>query len=101
MKSLKSSAHSLRLDRSDPHPEQVHFLGECSRVGKYPVVIGLWIHFPIPKHSARATESADIGKEIEMIERDLEGLHSSHRQASHRPVIAVRNRSVGLVNERK
>src|SRR6185436_7086687 len=101
MKSLNSCTHSLRLYSSDAQPEQAHFLGECGRIGKYPVVIALGIQFPVPKHEhpARSAESTDVGKEIEMIQRDLERLHSSHRKAGHRPVIAIRNRPEGLVNE--
>src|ERR1044071_7803473 len=99
MKSLKSCAHSLRLYRSDAEPEQGHFLGECSRIGKYPVVILLGIHFPIPQHPAGSAESADVGIEIEMIQRDLKRLHSSHRKASHRTVIAIRERPVSSINE--
>src|SRR6185503_14078726 len=99
MKSLKSCAHSLRLYSSNPNPEQVHFPGECSRIAEYPVVVSLWIHFPIPQHPARSAESADVGKEIEMIQRDLKRLHSSHRKASHRTVIAIRERPVSFINE--
>jgi hypothetical protein len=47
--------------------------------------------FPIPEdeHSARSTECANVGKEIEMVQRDLERLHSSHGQASHSAMIAI------------
>src|SRR5918996_747493 len=99
MKSLKSCAHPLRLYRSDTHPQQMHFLGECRRIGKYPIVIGLGIKFPVSQHSTGSTESTDVRKEIEMIQRDLERLHSSHRKAGHRPVITVWNRPEGFINK--
>src|SRR5215469_8368958 len=99
MKPLEPCAHPLRLYRSDTHPEQVYFLGECRRIGKDTVVIGLGIHLAVSEHAARSTESTNVRKEIEMIQRDLERLHASHGKARHRAVIAVRNRSVCFVNE--
>src|SRR5205823_10564386 len=41
-------------------------------------------------HPACATESANVGKEIEMIESNLECLHPSHRKTGHRTMIAIR-----------
>src|SRR6476646_395216 len=100
MKSLKSRAHSLRLYRSDAQPEQEHLPGECIGISKCSVEIRFGIEFPVPRreHPARSAESADVRKEIEMIQCDLKRLHSSHRKPSHRPVNAIRNRPEGLVN---
>ena len=83
------------------NPEQMHFLGERGRIGKYTVVIGLRIQFPVPKHQhpARSAESSDVGEKVEMIQCDLEGLHASHGKAGHGTVIAVRKRSEGRINE--
>src|SRR5215470_15735687 len=100
MKPLEPCAHPLRLYRSDTHPEQVYFLGECSRVSKDAVVIGLGVHLAVSQHTARSTESVNIRKEIEMIQSGLECLHSPHGKTRHRTVITVGKRSVGLVNER-
>src|SRR5271157_6071455 len=102
MQSLESRAHSLRLICPDTHPEQVHFLGERSRISKYSVVVGFGIQFPIAKdeHPARSTESANVGKEIEVIERYLKCLHASHRKACHCTMIAIRECPKGRINKR-
>src|SRR5262245_19237161 len=100
MKTLKSCTHSLRLYRSDADPEQVYFPGAGCGISKYSVIIGLRVKFLVAHHPARATESTDVREEVEMIQRNLERLHASHRKPCHRPVIAVGNGSVGLINER-
>src|SRR5208283_148032 len=100
--SLESRTHSLRLLCPDTHPQQVHFLGKRSRISKYAVVIGLGIQFPVPKHEhpTSSAESANIGKEIEMIQRNLERLHSSHQKARHGAVVAIRKCPEGRINIR-
>src|SRR5271157_147421 len=102
MQPLESRTHPLRLLCPDTEPEQVHFLGERSRISEYSVVIGLGIEFAIAKdkYPACSTESANVGKEIEMIERDLESLQASHRKAGHGAVVAIRKRPEGRINIR-
>jgi len=80
---LESCTHSFRLIGSDPEPEQVHFPGECSGIGERSVIVGFGIQFAIAQHehAAGSTEAADVGEEIEMIQRDLESLHTTHREA--------------------
>src|SRR5439155_8468043 len=87
----ESRPHPFRLFCPYTDPEQVDFLRECGGISKYAVVVGLGIEFAVAKdeHPARSTESADVGKEIEMIERDLERLHAAHGESGHRAVIAI------------
>ena len=49
---------------------------------------------------ARPAEAADVGEQIEMLERDLERLHAAHGEPGHRPVLAVRDRAIGRVDHR-
>ncbi len=81
MQSLNSGAHVLRFYSANAEPKQAHFLGEGGRIGKHSAVIGLRVQFPAAKYqgSVSSTESADIGKEIEMIERNLKCRHGGQR----------------------
>src|SRR5579864_2535047 len=85
MQFLESCAHSLRLIGSNTEPEQMHFLGKRYWISEHSVVVGLGIQFPISEHEhpARSAEAANVREEIEMIQRDLEGLHTSQRRRSH------------------
>src|SRR5512146_761474 len=87
----KPGTHSLGFFGAYAHPEQMHFFAECGWIGKDPVVIGLWIEFAVSQyqHSASSAESTDIREEIQVIKRDLEGLHSTHRKTRHCAMIAV------------
>ena len=47
---------------------------------------------------AGSAESANVREKIEMIQRDLERLHSSHRKTGHGSIIAIRECSEGRIN---
>src|SRR5690348_1548106 len=92
MQSLQASAHSLGLFGTDAQPQQVYFLGKPSCVGKCSVVIGFEIEFPVPRaENTGAAEPSDIREEIEMMQRDAECLHPTHRKPRHRPMPTIRN----------
>src|SRR5439155_14077014 len=82
VQSQNACPHPFWLLRAHAEPEQVYFFREPRRIGKDSVVVGFRIQFPVSQyeHPSRATESADIREEIEMVERDLERLHPSHRK---------------------
>src|SRR5215475_5142075 len=84
VQSLESCAHSFWLIRSYAKPEQLHSLGEYCRISKHSVVVGLGIEFSISEHEhpARSTETANVRKEIQMIQRDLERLHATQNNAA-------------------
>ena len=44
-------------------------------------------------------ESADVREKIEVVERDLESLHTTHREPRHRAMIAVGKRAEGGIDE--
>src|SRR5581483_1235148 len=97
---LQPGPHALGLLSPDAQPEQVHLLPERRRIRKGAVVIRLWIERLPAEHAACATESADVRKRFEMIQRDLEGLHAAHREAGHRAMIAVREGAEGGIDKR-
>ncbi len=75
----------------DAEPQQMDFFGKGGGILEYAVVVGFGIEFAISehKHTAGPAESPDVGKEIQMIECDLESLHSPHGKASHGAMIAI------------
>ena len=79
----------------------MHFFGEHGRISKDSVVVGLRIQFSIPRHEhpPGSAEAANIREQVQMIQRDLERLHASHREASHCAMIAISERPEGLINE--
>src|ERR1044071_7706065 len=91
MQFLESCAHSLRLIGSNTEPEQMHFLGKRCWVSEHSVVVGLGIQFAIPEHehTTRSAEASDVREEIQMTQRDLVGLHTSHRETCHGAMVAV------------
>src|SRR5579864_6395796 len=101
MQFLESCAHSLRLIGSNTEPEQMHFLGKRRWISEHSVVVGLGLQFSIPEHEhpARSAEAADVREEIEMIQRDLVGLHTSHRETCHRTMVAIRKCAEGGINK--
>src|SRR5271166_1681654 len=100
MQSQKPLTHSFGLIRPHTNPEQMDFFIERCRIGKNAAVIRLWIKLPVSKHEhpTCATKSANVGKEIQMVQCDLEGLHSSHGKAGHRAMITIRKGTEGRVD---
>lgn len=77
----ESGAHSFRLLRAHAQPKQMHPLRERGRIRKHAVVSGSRVQLLAAEHewSGGATESSNVREEVQVIERNLEGLHSSHR----------------------
>jgi hypothetical protein len=69
----------------------VDFLRECAGFGEHAVVISFRIEFAVSEneHPARAAESTNVRKQIQMIQCDLERLHPSHGESSHGAVTAI------------
>ena len=88
------------LGAADTEPEQVNLLRECRRVGEHAIEVFLRIHLAIVEHAAGATEAADVREQVEIVERHVKCLESAHGQTGHRAMVAISERSVGLVDER-
>src|SRR3569833_413345 len=90
VQSLEPGTHSLWLPSTHTQPEEVDLPGEGRRLSEHPVIVRLRIELAIREHEAAgATESADVGEQVEMMQRDLKSLHAAHREAGHRTMIAI------------
>ena len=87
--------HHRGLVRSNADPEQMNAFGKCLRIGQRSVKVGLRIESSAAAHHLhrRPAEPSNVREHLQVIERNLEGLHASHRKARHRAVIAVGNGS--------
>src|SRR5690606_567721 len=99
MEAPDTLAHPLGFCRSDAEPQYVDFLCERLRIREDAVVVDLRVELAIPKHerAAGTAEAADVRKQIEVVERDLEGLHPAHRKAGHRAIVPIGQRTEGFV----
>src|SRR3954469_7487204 len=81
-------AHSLRFLRTNTEPEQVDFASEGRGVAERAVVVLLRLKRVLAQERAAAAETADVGKQVEMIQGDVKCFHAAHRQPGHGTVIA-------------
>ena len=83
-----------------PSQRTLHLLVELVRVGHDAAVGRLRVEGGAAEAAAPAAEAADVGEQVEVLERDLERLHAAHREPGHRAVLAVGDRAIGRVDHR-
>ena len=88
------------LGRADAQPEDAHPPVERVRVRHDAAVGRLRVEGGAAEAAAAPAEAAEVGEQVEMLERDLERLHAAHREPGHRPALAVRDRPIGRVDHR-
>src|SRR5207245_427130 len=78
---------------ADADPEKMYLLCERSGIGQSSVESGFGIGFLVAhdERTCGSAETSDIGEHVQVIERDLKRLHTSHRKTGHSAVFAIGN----------
>jgi hypothetical protein len=86
-KGIAKLLHTRPFYRPRRQIKQLHFAVKRGWIGKCPAANCLDVEGAAAEPAAIATEAAQVGELVEMLQTGIKRLESSHRQTRHRPVL--------------